>query len=137
VVAGIAVSPLLTGSWSITTLAAPLAVLWWLALAALLASMLSLGAVIYPRTIYPGKQTSKVSYFGDAIGKSAVDLTAALEESSADPLLPIVDQIRAVSSIVAKKYLFTQWALLLFGLGLLLLIVVGVLSETLLNINGG
>jgi len=118
VASSVVIAPVLSGSWTPSAMLALPATLWWAGVALLTLSLASFTAVLYPRTVYPKKRITSLSYFGDAIGRSPEELTHALMRSSENTLVPIVEQIIAIAHIVDIKYRHTRRGLQLFALSI-------------------
>lgn len=99
---GAILSGLLAGQWSPLRLhgsAAP--VLWWAGASCAVAALTMLAAALYPRTRARHDRAGVVAYYGDVVRLGPAELTRALTGTDTAPL---VDQVRVLSAIVARKY---------------------------------
>ncbi|TDO36282.1 hypothetical protein EV643_12012 [Kribbella sp. VKM Ac-2527] len=117
VVVGALLASALSSDWSPARLVLAAAILWWLSIAAVALGLGMLGYCIYPQTKRIKNGGSVISYFGDVVGLSRLQLEAALEESVAEPRSAVLDQLLQVSAIAARKYWAISAALrlMLFG----------------------
>jgi MFS family permease len=105
VIIGAIVAAVLAGSWHPHDLDNNIEWLWWIGAAAGLLGATALGSAVFPRTTYRSQRRQGiVAYFGDVVGLSPEELKQGLIETAEDPGAAALDQVRAVSSIVDKKY---------------------------------
>lgn len=118
--AGVAIAVLFgalsTDEWSPSALRASVQWLWWLGAMSAAASVLALGASIYPRTQRERrKKVDHIYYFGDVLNlESTTEVVEALRRSATLDLERLADQVVEIGSIAQRKYRLVQWAMWLF-----------------------
>jgi MFS family permease len=116
VIIGAIVAAILGGSWHPTHLDDNIEWLWWIGTAIGLAGAVAFGAAVFPRTTYRAKRRPGiVSYFGDVVGLSKVQLKEGLITTAKDPDAATLDQVEAISSVVDKKYRCIQVGMICVG----------------------
>ena len=118
--AGIVVSALLAalsaGDWQPTDLALCLQWVWWLGSLAGAGGLVALAYAVYPRTKYRGNRSPAViAYFGDVVSTPSDQLRTRLKATAATDGDRLIDQLKAVASIVDRKYRGIQLGLWLFA----------------------
>jgi hypothetical protein len=129
-VAGGTAAALGAGKWRPIEQPWYIAVPFWAAVAAALASITCLAAAIYPRRrIQTAYKPTTVGYFGDVAALDSPDQLHGLLTTSATRLLDIwIDQIWQMSAIVSRKYRLVRWSVRFLGAVLVLAIIVLVVA---------
>lgn len=105
VVIGAIMAAVLGGSWHPHDLNHNIEWLWWVGAMIGLAGATAFGSAVFPRTTYRSKHRSGiVAYFGDVVGLSQHQLKQGLVRTANEPDAATLDQLRAISSVVDKKY---------------------------------
>ena len=105
VVFGVIFAAILGGSWHPNHLDNNMQWLWWGGAATGLAGATAFGSAVFPRTTYRTKRRpGVVAYFGDVVGLSPDQLKRGLIRTAKNPDDATLDQVRAISSVVDKKY---------------------------------
>ena len=118
--AGIVISALLAalaaGDWQPTEMAICAQWVWWIGNLAGAAGVVAFASAVYPRTKYRGQRPPAViAFFGDVVSTPADQLRARLKATAATDGDRLVDQLKAVSTIVDTKYRGIQLGLWLFA----------------------
>ncbi len=124
---------LLAGTWSPFTLNDMVEWLWWLGVAATLASVAALAGAVYPRLSRPRRDGS-LAYFGDVVKYgTAAEIAEALTRSREPGLTKTAEQLLLVSVIVGRKYRLIRWGFWLL-LGGVALSIAATIADILLRI---
>jgi len=90
--------------------------LWWVGTAVGSLGTLALAAAVFPRTKYrSSRRPGIVAYFGDVVGLSEEELRMGLEGTAKNEGAAILDQLKAVSFVVDKKYRWIQMGMIFLG----------------------
>lgn len=125
---GVALSAVVAGvmtvSWSPGKLAVPWSVMWAIGAAAVLVSVASLVAAVYPRTERGRDDEPGIYYFRDVTRIRTRDqLQSRIEATTPNPLGRLVDQLWAVSGVVNRKYTLIRVAIWAGMLGWVFVVV--------------
>lgn len=105
VIIGAIMAAVLGGSWHPHNLDNNIEWMWWVGAVAGLVGAAAFGSAVFPRTTYRSQRRSGiVAYFGDVVGLTPEKLEQGLIETASEPGAAALDQVRAVSSVVDKKY---------------------------------
>lgn len=114
VVIGAIFAAILGGSWHPSHLDNNMQWLWWGGATTGLAGATAFGSAVFPRTTYRSKRRPGiVAYFGDVVGLSPEQLKHGLVRTANHPDDATLDQVRAISSVVDKKYRAIQTGIIL------------------------
>ncbi|GII66268.1 hypothetical protein Skr01_63530 [Sphaerisporangium krabiense] len=108
---------LFAGDWSPYDLSNAVEWLWWTGVAAALGALACLSGAVYPRTgARRAAKPSIAAYYGDiARFESVRSLAAALLGGARPDLRQVSDQLRTLSRIAHRKYVFIRWGFWLLG----------------------
>lgn len=106
VIIGAIMAAVLGGAWHPHDLTNNIEWLWWVGTTLGLAGATAFGSAVFPRTTYRSKRRPPgiVAYFGDVVGLSELQLKQRLAETANKADTATLDQVRAISSVVDKKY---------------------------------
>jgi hypothetical protein len=104
-----------------------IAVPFWAAVSLVLAGIVGLALVIYPRLVsHKSERLASLAFFGDVVTVGSPAQLRRLIDASPDDLIDIwVDQIWQSSLIANLKYQYVCWSLRLFACALLFSIIAG------------
>jgi MFS family permease len=116
IVIGALVAAFLAGTWHPSKLKDGVEWLWWVGTALGSFGTLALAAAVFPRTTYRARRRpGMVSYFGDVVGLSPQELRVGLERTANRDGSATLDQVKAISFVVDKKYRWIQRGMLSLG----------------------
>jgi MFS family permease len=126
---GTVVGGLLAGGWSPLMLRGGLQVMWWLGAGPALVALYLLARAVYPRLT---KRPSGIWYFGDVTRYRSKDqIIEELRRRDPHDLAELAEQIRVVSSLVARKYLLIRWGFWLLLISIVTTVGAGALQAVL------
>jgi hypothetical protein len=125
-VAGGTAAALGAGKWRPIEQPWYVAVPFWTAVGATLASITCLAAAIYPRRrVQTSHKPTTVGYFGDVAALDSLDQLQTLLTSPGTRLIDVwIDQIWQMSAIVSRKYRLVRWSVRFLAAVLSLAIIV-------------
>lgn len=109
IIIGALVAAFLAGTWHPSTLKDGVEWVWWVGTALGSFGTLALAAAVFPRTKYRAKRRPGiVAYFGDVVGLSPDELRTGLKVTANRDGSALLDQVKAISMVVDKKYRWIQ-----------------------------
>lgn len=120
IIIGALLAAFLAGTWHPSKLKDCVEWLWWVGTAVGSLGTLALAAAVFPRTKYrSNRRPGIVAYFGDVVGLSVEELRLGLEGTARNEGSATLDQLKAVSVVVDKKYRWIQMGMVLLGVAAL------------------
>jgi hypothetical protein len=125
---GAVLAGVVAGNWKPSDLTAGAEVVWWLGASAAAAALVAVGAAVWPR-VSSEHATGRITYFAHVAGyRTREALHEAIERQSETDAERPIEQLRAISSIVMRKYRLVQLGLVLYGLGVLACVLSAIAS---------
>ncbi|MEJ1179599.1 MULTISPECIES: Pycsar system effector family protein [unclassified Pseudarthrobacter] len=120
IIIGALLAAFLAGTWHPSKLKDCVEWLWWVGTAVGSLGTLALAAAVFPRTKYrSNRRPGIVAYFGDVVGLSSEELQRGLEGTARNEGSACLDQVKAISFVVDKKYRWIQTGMVLLGVSAL------------------
>ena len=131
---GIGFSALLGGlyasSWEPSDFPLAGTILWWAGAVVALASVAAAALAVWPRIGDESISAERPIYFWGQVARvdSVEALTEEFERNKPDPKRRTVDQLHALSKLVARKYRWVRWSLACGGGAAVLLLASGIVE---------